>query len=353
MKALILSGGTGSRLRPLTYTNAKQLLPLANKPILFYIIEKILNAGINDIGIIVGNTSEEIKSAVGNGRRWGAKITYIYQPIPLGLAHAVKTASSFIGDSDFLMILGDNIFEMELNSLIYNFYRSKSNSSILLHKVLDPSQYGVAVVEKDRIVKLVEKPKEFISDLIITGVYVFDKSIFSAILNTKMSKRGELEITDAIQKQMDLGGKVSYELIKGWWKDAGKLQDILEANRLILDDIEHSVNTSPREDSIYSGKLQIGKNVSIKNSIITGPVTIADDVNIENCFIGPYTCISQGVSIVNCEIENCIILENSSLLDVDKRISNSLIGKSVLIRGAKRRPYTNSFLIGDNSEIQL
>ena len=353
MKALILSGGTGSRLRPLTYTNAKQLLPLANKPILFYIIEKIVDAGINDIGIIVGDTGEEIKSKVGYGRKWGANITYIYQPIPLGLAHAVKTASSFIGDSDFLMILGDNIFEMNLNSLVYNFYKSKSNSSILLHKVLDPSQYGVAVVEKGQIVKLVEKPKEFVSPFIITGVYIFDKSIFNAISNTKVSKRGELEITDAIQKQLDLGGKVSYELIKGWWKDAGKLQDILEANRLILDDIRSSVNTPTNENSIYSGKLQMGKNVLIENSIITGPTTIADDVSIKNCFIGPYTCIGQGVNIVNCEIENCIILENSSLLDIDKRISNSLIGKSVLIRGAQRRPYTNSFLIGDNSEIQL
>ena len=353
MKALILSGGTGSRLRPLTYTNAKQLLPLANKPILFYIIEKIVDAGINDIGIIVGDTGEEIKSKVGYGRKWGANITYIYQPIPLGLAHAVKTASSFIGDSDFLMILGDNIFEMNLNSLVYNFYKSKSNSSILLHKVLDPSQYGVAVVEDDKIVKLVEKPKEFVSPFIITGVYIFDKSIFNAISNTKVSKRGELEITDAIQKQLDLGGKVSYELIKGWWKDAGKLQDILEANRLILDDIRSSVNTPTNENSIYSGKLQMGKNVLIENSIITGPTTIADDVSIKNCFIGPYTCIGQGVNIVNCEIENCIILENSSLLDIDKRISNSLIGKSVLIRGAQRRPYTNSFLIGDNSEIQL
>ena len=353
MKALILSGGTGSRLRPLTYTNAKQLLPLANKPILFYIIEKIVDAGINDIGIIVGDTGEEIKSKVGYGRKWGANITYIYQPIPLGLAHAVKTASSFIGDSDFLMILGDNIFKMNLNSLVYNFYKSKSNSSILLHKVLDPSQYGVAVVEKGQIVKLVEKPKEFVSPFIITGVYIFDKSIFNAISNTKVSKRGELEITDAIQKQLDLGGKVSYELIKGWWKDAGKLQDILEANRLILDDIRSSVNTPTNENSIYSGKLQMGKNVLIENSIITGPTTIADDVSIKNCFIGPYTCIGQGVNIVNCEIENCIILENSSLLDIDKRISNSLIGKSVLIRGAQSRPYTNSFLIGDNSEIQL
>ena len=353
MKALILSGGTGSRLRPLTYTNAKQLLPLANKPILFYIIEKIVDAGINDIGIIVGDTGEEIKSKVGYGRKWGANITYIYQPIPLGLAHAVKTASSFIGDSDFLMILGDNIFKMNLNSLVYNFYKSKSNSSILLHKVLDPSQYGVAVVEGDKIVKLVEKPKEFVSPFIITGVYIFDKSIFNAISNTKVSKRGELEITDAIQKQLDLGGKVSYELIKGWWKDAGRLQDILEANRLILDDIRSSVNTPTNENSIYSGKLQMGKNVLIENSIITGPTTIADDVSIKNCFIGPYTCIGQGVNIVNCEIENCIILENSSLLDIDKRISNSLIGKSVLIRGAQRRPYTNSFLIGDNSEIQL
>lgn len=353
MKALILSGGTGTRLRPLTFTNAKQLIPLANKPILFYIIEKVVKTGITDIGIIVGETHEEIKAAVGNGDRWNINISYIYQPFPLGLAHAVKTASDFIGGSDFLMILGDNIFSMELDVLIDNFYSNGGNTSILLHRVENPAQFGVAVVEEGRIVKLVEKPKEFISNLIITGIYIFDKSIFPAIDTTEPSQRGELEITGAIQKQLDTGGKVHYELIKGWWKDTGKLQDILEANRLLLDDIGSGLETLPDVDSIYTGKLQTGKNVVVNNSIIMGPAVIADGSVISGSYIGSYTSIGKGVMIHNCEIDNSIILDDTQLDNINKRISSSLIGKSVAIKGADKRPFTNSFLIGDHSVIQL
>lgn len=353
MKALILSGGTGTRLRPLTYTNAKQLLPLANKPILFHIIEKIVKTGINKIGIIVGDTHEEVRRTVGNGDRWNVDICYIQQPFPLGLAHAVKTASEFIGEEDFLMILGDNVFNMSLDTLIENFHTNKANSTLLLHKVDNPSQYGVAVVDEDRIVRLVEKPKEFISDLIITGVYIFDKSIFTAIDNIKPSQRGELEITDAIEELVLTGGNVTYEIIQGWWKDTGKLKDILEANSMILDDIESNNQSVQMDNTVYIGKLRISKSAVIKNSTIVGPTTIDDDSVIIDSYIGPYTSIGKGVVINNCEIDNCIILENTQLDGIQKRISSSLIGKNVSIKAAEKRPYSNSFLVGDSSELYL
>lgn len=352
MKALILSGGTGTRLRPLTYTNAKQLLPLANKPILFHIIEKVVKAGINEIGIIVGDTNEAVRMAVGSGDRWNAVITYIYQQQPLGLAHAVKIAEGFIGDDDFLMILGDNVFNMPLAPLISNFQKNNADSSILLHKVENPSQYGVAQIEKGHLIKLVEKPAEFISNLIITGVYIFNKKIFTAINNIKPSFRGELEITDAIQELLSTGGNVTYEIIQGWWKDTGKLKDMLEANRLMLDEIDDN-NQSADNGSVFTGKLQIGKNAIIKNSIIEGPAAIDDNSTIVDSYIGPYTSISRGAVINNCEVDNCIILENTRLEGITKRISSSLIGKNVSIKSADKRPYTNSFLIGDSSELYL
>lgn len=353
MKALILSGGTGTRLRPLTFTNAKQLLPLANKPILFHIIEKIVEIGINNIGIIVGDTKEEVIRTVGTGDRWNVDICYIHQPYPMGLAHAVKTASDFIGEEDFLMILGDNVFNMSLDTLVENFHINKANSALLLHKVANPSQYGVAVVNEDRIVKLVEKPKEFISDLIITGVYIFDKSIFKAIDNTKPSPRGELEITDAIENLLLAGGNVTYEVIKGWWKDTGKLKDMLEANSMILDELESNNRIVQEDNTVFMGKLCVGKSAVIKNSTIVGPVAIDDDAVITDSYIGPYTAIGKGVKINNCEVDNCIILENTRLDSIKKRISGSLIGKNVSIKAADKRPYSNSFLIGDSSELYL
>jgi glucose-1-phosphate thymidylyltransferase len=353
MKALILSGGTGTRLRPLTYSNAKQLLPLANKPILFYIIEKIKSAGIKDIGIIVGNTHEQVKKAVGKGERWDVDITYIYQPQSLGLAHAVKTASGFLEYSDFMMILGDNIFKMDLDILIDNFVSNKANTSVLLHKVNNPSQYGVAVINNGYVIKLVEKPKGFLSDLIITGVYMFDHNIFSAIEKTTPSLRGELEITDAIQKQLEMGGKVTYELVKGWWKDTGMVADILEANRLVLDEIIE-YQGAYNYDSSITGKVIIGKNVSVKDSIIQGPVHIDDDSIIKNSFVGPYTSLGKGTIVNECEIDNCIVLENTHLENVNKRISESLIGKNVSIKGSlKKLPSSNSFFVGDDSEINF
>jgi glucose-1-phosphate thymidylyltransferase len=251
------------------------------------------------------------------------------------------------------MILGDNVFNIPLDALIDNFYSNNANCSLLLHKVDNPSQYGVVVVNEGHIIKLVEKPKEFISNLIITGVYIFDKSIFTAIDHTKPSFRGELEITDAIQELLVLGGNVTYEIIQGWWKDTGSLKDMLEANRMILDDIDDDNQAVQLDNSVYTGKLRISKSAVIRNSIITGPTTIDDGSIITDCYIGPYTSIGKGVEINNCEVDNCIILENSQLHNIKKRISNSLIGKNVSIKATNKRPYSNSFLVGDSSELYL
>lgn len=349
MKALVLSGGSGTRLRPLTYTNAKQLVPIANKPILFYILEKLADCGIKDIGIVVGDTFEEVKSAVGSGEKWNTRITYIYQSLPLGLAHAVKTAEDFIKEDDFIMILGDNLFEMSLDKLIESFYTSKSNVSLLLHKVKDPSHFGVAVVEADKVIKLVEKPKEWVSDLIITGVYVFNKLIFEAISKTSPSKRGELEITDAIQKLLEIGGKVNYVMTEGWWKDTGKISDVLEANQLVLETISNMKNY---EYNVVA-KVRTGENTLIQNCIIRGPVVVGSNCTIENCYIGPYTSVGDSARLINCEVENTILLEGVQIENVKNRIGDSLIGKNAKITGETSKPLCMKFFLGDKCEVFL
>lgn len=353
MKALILSGGTGTRLRPLTYTNAKQLIPIANKPALFFIIEKIAEAGIKDIGIIVGNTRNEIMSVVGDGSRWNVCITYIYQLNPLGLAHAVKIAHSYIGDEDFLMILGDNLFSMKLDVLIENFHINSSNASILLHRVENSSQYGVAVIEDGDIVQLVEKPKDNKSNFIITGVYIFDKNIFPAIDSISPSKRGELEITDAIQKLIDTNQKVTYELVKGWWKDTGKLYDVLEANKFTLIDMTNTPDTGLDNSCTCKDKVFISSNAIIKNSIIYGPVIIGDNSVITDSTLGPFTSVGNNVKIRKCKIENSIILGGTELSNIQMKINNSLIGKNARVNGACTGTPSICFLIGDNSEVYM
>jgi len=353
MKALILSGGTGTRLRPLTYSTPKQLIPLVNKPILFYIIEKVVRSGITDIGIVVGDTYEQIKTAVGNGDKWNVDITYIHQPLPLGLAHAVKTASDFIGEDSFLMILGDNLFHMELGGFIKSFQGSSSNASILLHYVDEPSSYGVAVVENDQVVKLVEKPSIFVSNLIITGIYIFDKRIFEAIDNTLPSPRGELEITDAIQKLLDMGGKVSYKMTEGWWKDTGKPSDILEANKLILEDISAESWTCQEDVASLIGSLHIGKSVVVKNSTIHSHVAIGDNSFIQGSGIGPFTSVGNGVNIINCNVANSIILDGAQLIDISKDIRNSIIGKNTIIKSPKTLKQSMDLITGDNCNFIL
>ena len=353
MKALILSGGTGTRLRPLTYSSAKQLLPVANKPILFYIIDKIADTGINDIGIIVGDTRAEIEAAVGNGSIWGVNITYIYQSQPHGLAHAVKTAAGFLKDEHFMMILGDNLFQMDLKAIIKEFSDKPANALLLLHESDNPSKYGVAVVNGERIIRLVEKPKNPPSNLIITGIYIFDHSIFAAIDKTVASARNELEITDAIQKLLDTGGTVGYILTEGWWKDTGSFEDILKANRLVLDEMEPDFNDIPNCGSILEGSLRAGENVVITDSILYGPVVLGSNISINRCRIGPFVAIGDNASLSECKIEDSIILEGSVIKNINKIITSSLIGKNSRIEACGDEQQTMCFFIGNDSKIIL
>ncbi len=351
MKALILSGGKGTRLRPITHTGAKQLVPVANKPILFYAIEAIRDAGITDIGIIVGDTHEEIEAAVGTGERFGVKATYIQQDAPLGLAHAVKIAEPFLQDDQFVMFLGDNLIKDGIASLVEEYGRSKANSQILLAKVPNPQEFGVAVLEGGRAVRLVEKPKHPPSDLALVGVYMFDKNIFEAVNAIQPSARGELEITDAIQYLIDHGYTVESHLVSGWWKDTGSLEAMLEANRLILDGIETDILGEVDGGSEIAGRVSIGKGCKIIHSCIRGPAAIGEDCVIENAFVGPYTSINHRVSLISSEIEHSIVLEDCQILNIGSRMEDSLLGRNVTIQKDGRKPKAYRMMLGDNSAV--
>lgn len=353
MKALILSGGTGSRLRPLTYTSAKQLIPVANKPILFYAIEAIREAGIEDIGIIVGETKDEVRQAAGNGERWGVHITYIEQDAPRGLAHAVKIAQPFVGNDEFLMFLGDNLVRSGVTAFVRQFQSNRPNSLILLSHVEDPQRFGVAEFRDGRILRLVEKPKNPASDLALVGVYLFDSNIFKAVNEIKPSWRDELEITDAIQYLVDHGYVVESHVIDGWWKDTGKPEDVVEANRMMLESIETKIDGSVDKSSRVIGRVIIEAGAEITNSTIRGPVIIGRNAKIHDAYVGPFTAISEGVRIESSEIENSIVLQDTVIERVGTRIDNSLIGKNVVLVQAPSHPKALSFVLGDNSRIAL
>ena len=360
MKALILSGGSGTRFRPFTYSGAKQLLPAANKPILFHIIGKIARTGIKEIGIIVGDNHSEIESAVGDGRAWDVTVTYISQPQPLGLAHAVKTAAGFLLEDPFIMVLGDNLFQMELTDVIRDFHKKPVNALILLHISEDPTRYGVAVINRERVVRLVEKPKVPPSNLIITGIYVFDHTIMNAIDHTLPSARGELEITDAIQKLIDLGGEVGYALTEGWWKDTGSIDDFLEANRLVMDDIVKDADCIGRMPEMKNSKQQsiviAGEDVHVSDSHLTGPVALGSHVTITGCRLGPYTAVGDNCVIDGCNIDNSVIMEGSRMTNLEGRISASLVGRNVVVekQAPKQNQESSIYLhVGDDSKIIL
>lgn len=352
MKGLILSGGEGTRLRPLTHTSAKQLIPVANKPTLFYGLEALVEAGIRDIGIVVGETYKEIKAAVGDGEKWGIKVAYIQQEAPLGLAHAVKIAENFIGQDSFVMYLGDNILKNGIVEFVKSFSTKKPNAYILLTKVKNPEQFGVVNLDENgRILKLEEKPKQPKSDLALVGIYLFDKNIFKAVNAIKPSGRNELEITDAIQWLIEYGFIVDYHLVEGWWKDTGKPADILEANQLILETIETSLKGQVDEESSLSGRVNIGEASQIIKSKIRGPVVIGKNVLIKNSYIGPFTAISDNVVVENSEIEHSIIMENSKISHISGRIDQSLIGRGVEVSASLTKPSTHQFILGDKSQI--
>jgi glucose-1-phosphate thymidylyltransferase len=355
MKGLILSGGKGTRLRPLTFTQAKQLVPVANKPVLFYGIEALLGAGIREIGIIVGETRNEIQEAVGDGKRWGkdVRITYIDQPDPLGLAHAVLMAEDFLGQGPFVMYLGDNILKSGIVSLVQDFRKQEPNALILLTAVPNPEMFGVAELEDGRVVRLVEKPKQPKSNLALVGVYMFDQHIFEAAKAIKPSWRNELEITDAIQYLVDHGFRVQPHLVSGWWKDTGKIEDILEANRLILESLSGSIEGVVDGSSRVSGEVVIEKGASVRSSTIRGPAIIGAGSEISDAYIGPFTSIQKNCRITNTEIEHSIVLEGSEIADIGSRIDESLIGREVRIYKCPPKPLAYRFMVGDKSEIGL
>ena len=353
MKGLILSGGKGTRLRPLTFTQAKQLVPVANKPVLFYGIEALLEAGIKDIGVIVGDTKDEIKAAVGDGSRWGIHITYIEQDAPLGLAHAVKTARPFLGDESFVMYLGDNILKSGIRSLVEEFERQKPHSLILLTEVSNPQMFGVAELRDGKVFRLVEKPKNPASNLALVGVYMFDSHIFEAIQAIKPSWRNELEITDAIQYLVEHGYDVHPHLVTGWWKDTGKIEDILEANRLILESVKREIKGDVDSVSKINGRVVMAPNVRVRNSIIRGPAVIGENTEIIDSYIGPFTSIQSNCRIEQTEIEHSIVLSGSEIRDVGSRIDESLIGRDVKIFKCHPKPSAYRFMVGDQSEIGI
>lgn len=353
MKGLILSGGKGTRLRPLTYTSAKQLVPVANKPVLFYGIEALVAAGITDIGIVVGETEAEIRAAVGDGAKWGAQITYIPQDAPRGLAHAVLIAEPFIGADPFVMYLGDNLLKSGIVEFVEQFVKEKPAAQILLTPVPDPQMFGVAELKDDKVVRLVEKPKEPKTNLALVGVYMFGPEIFASVKTIKPSFRNELEITDAIQDLIDRGLRVTPHLVSGWWKDTGKLEDMLEANRLILQTLTSANDGSVDGASKIEGTVVIEAGAVVENSVIRGPAVIGPGARIKNAYVGPFTSIGRDVEISHSEIEHSIVLEGALIHDIDTRVADSLIGRGVKIHRLPLKPAAHRFMLGDNSEVWI
>ncbi|MET0214566.1 MAG: glucose-1-phosphate thymidylyltransferase [Vicinamibacterales bacterium] len=353
MKGLILSGGKGTRLRPLTYTSAKQLVPVANKPVLFYGIEAIAGAGIRDIGIVVGETQAEIRAAVGDGSKWGVRVEYIEQDAPRGLAHAVKISQSFIGADPFVMYLGDNLLNKGITHFVDQFAREKPAAQILLARVPDPQMFGVAELRNGNVVRLVEKPKDPIGNLALVGVYMFGSEIFDSVNQIAPSFRNELEITDAIQNLIDRGLTVRPHIVEGWWKDTGKLEDILEANRLILDTLERRIEGNVDDDSRVEGKVVIEDGATVERSVIRGPAIIGRGARIVHAYVGPFTSIMNDVEIRDSEVEHSIVLEGASLSDLANRVIDSLIGKNVRIYRIPVKPSAYRFMLGDNSEVGI
>ncbi|KAB8141807.1 glucose-1-phosphate thymidylyltransferase [Chloroflexia bacterium SDU3-3] len=352
MKGLILSGGKGTRLRPITYTSAKQLVPVANTPVLFRVIESIRDAGIDEIGIVIGDTGPEVRAAVGDGKRWGVRIEYIPQDSPAGLAHAVKISRDFLGDDRFVMFLGDNCIQGGISPLIEQFGSSSYNAQIVLKRVPNPQSYGVAELdERGQILQLTEKPREPKSDLALVGIYMFDESIWEAVESIKPSWRGELEITDAIQWLVEHGRKVFPYVHEGWWIDTGKKDDMLEANRLVLDEMQPRVDGYVDRDSHVIGKVIIEQGAEIVNSTIRGPAIIGEGTRLVNAYVGPFTSIYHHCLIENSEVEHSIVLEHSVIRDLPSRLEDSLIGRYVEVRRSPLRPKSYRLVLGDHSTV--
>ena len=351
MKGLILSGGRGTRLRPITHTSAKQLVPVANKPVLFYAIESLAQAGITEIGIIIApETGDEIRTAVGDGARFRVRVTYIVQDEPAGLAHAVLTAEDFLGTDPFVMYLGDNLLQGGITELVERFRTKAPDALILLTPVPDPQSYGIAELDGERVVALAEKPAEPRSNLALVGVYMFTAAIHDAARSIEPSERGELEITDAIQQLIDSGLRVEPHIVRGWWKDTGRREDMLEANRLILDTIEPRCE-GELDDSQLDGRVIIEAGAQLVRSTVRGPAIIGSGTRLIDAYVGPYTAIGEGCTIERAEVENSIVLGGCHVHDLDVRIESSLLGRNVTVSRQSKQPRAYRLMVGDNSEI--
>jgi glucose-1-phosphate thymidylyltransferase len=353
LKGLVLSGGRGTRLRPITHTSAKQLVPVANKPVLFYGLEAMAAAGIEEVGIIIApETGEAIREAAGDGSRFGIEITYIEQDEPKGLAHAVLTAEKFLGSEPFVMYLGDNLLKDGITALVEAFKQSEPDALILLTPVPDPEMYGVAELDGERVKKLVEKPKDPPSDLALVGVYMFTPLIFDAARSIEPSWRDELEITDAIQVLIDRGKRVEPHIVRGWWKDTGRLEDLLEANRLILEGIERRID-GELVDAQVEGRVVLESGARLERTLVRGPAIIGAGARITDAYVGPYSAIDCNVTIERSEIEHSIVMEDSKISDLGGRMEASLIGRNVSLRRNHALPKAYRFVIGEDSEIQI
>jgi len=355
MKAIILSGGKGTRLRPLTYSGAKQLVPVANKPILFYCIENIVEAGIKDVGMIISpETGQEIKDTTGDGSRWGINIHYITQDVPGGLAHAIKTARDFLADSSFVMYLGDNLIGTGINKFISEFNKNAPEALILLKEVANPKQFGVADVSPEgKVLRLIEKPEVPPSNLALVGIYIFSPKIHEAIERIKPSIRGELEITDAIQELINMGCNVESFVLDMWWLDTGKKDDMLTANAIVLDEwLKGNINGHVDDTSRILGRVAVGKGSVIKESTIRGPVVIGENTVIENSFIGPHTSIGNNVSIIKSSVEHSVIMDCSELRNIE-RLEESLVGRRVKITENRKTHKALRLMLGDDSVVEV
>jgi glucose-1-phosphate thymidylyltransferase len=365
LKGLILSGGKGTRLQPITHTSAKQLVPVANKPVLFYGIEAMAQAGIEEVGIIIApETGPEIEAAAGDGSRFGVRITYVVQDQPAGLAHAVLTAEQFLAGCPFVMYLGDNLLQGGISDLVAAFREHAPDALILLTPVADPENYGVAELAPandrahpphagtGRVVRLVEKPAKPATNLALVGVYMFTAQIHDAARAIEPSARGELEITDAIQHLVDAGLRVEPHIVRGWWKDTGRLEDMLEANQLILDNIVRSVE-GELVDSQVEGRVVVERGARLERTRVRGPAVIGAGAQLRDCYIGPYTAIGEGCAITGAEVEHSILLAGSSVCDLDGRMESSLLGRNVKVRRGDRQPRAYRFMVGDNCDISI
>ncbi|GLW63934.1 glucose-1-phosphate thymidylyltransferase [Actinomadura rubrobrunea] len=353
MKALVLCGGHGTRLRPITHTSAKQLVPVANKPVLFYGLEALREAGIEDAGIIVGDTAEEVRRAVGDGSRFGLRVTYIQQEAPLGLAHAVLIARDYLGDDDFVMYLGDNFLVDGLTGVVETFRRTRPDAQLLLTPVADPSAFGVAELDRDgRLVGVEEKPRRPRSDLAIMGVYLFTPVVHEAVRSIKPEARGELEITTAIRWMLEQGLRVTSHVVHGYWKDTGRVEDMLECNRLVLESQEPRVVGEVAEDCQTVGRVVVEEGARVSGSRLVGPLIIGPGAVVRDSYVGPFTSIGPGCVIRDTEVEFSIVMERSSVLGV-RRMRDSLVGKDVVITPAAAQPRAYQFVLGDHSRVRI